>query len=128
MTDGPLSNPRVQKALKEEERRLRDWELADLETILGLREGRRFYYRLVFELGNLEGSSWFPAVKDGMSAALYSAQHEGVRWVGRTLAEEAQRHFPDLWRLLLNERLAREEADVARREQATKPSAGDDDE
>ena len=51
------SNKVLQRALKNNERRLRDFELADLESVLATFEGRRFYYRLVFEVCNLESSS-----------------------------------------------------------------------
>jgi hypothetical protein len=108
----------VQDALKAHERRLRDWEEADLEFVLRTKEGRRFYYRLIFELGNLNGPSWEPSIKDGNAAGQHTAHNEGLRTMARILADEAQGLFPDLWVLMLQERFSRHQAEIEERAKA----------
>jgi len=120
------SNKVLQRALKNNERRLRDFELADLESVLATFEGRRFYYRLVFEVCNLESSSFNPLIKDGACAAQHMAHMEGRRDVGRVMLQEAQAHCPDLWRKLLNEALVEAEAANAEREHLNKAAGATD--
>jgi len=112
-----------QEKLKQGERRLRDFELSDLEGVLRTPYGRRFYYRVVFEMCDLKGGSFYGEIKAGDSAAQHSARKEGIRQVGRWLDNEASEHFPELWLLAEQERLARVQADNERREQELK-SAG----
>jgi len=127
MKQGHLNDPAIQKALKGQQRKLRGWELADLETVLKTHEGRRMYYRLVFELCLLESSSFNSGIKDGVCSALHMAHLEGRRDIGRVLAQEAQAHLPDLWRLMVNERIAHADADAAERDRLTRPQETDHD-
>lgn len=101
-------------------------ERADLEELLRQPWGRRIYYRIVFQLGNLYSESFDPAIKDGMCAALHMARNEGIRWAGRRLAQEAQELCPDQWNQMLAERVAAaaEEARL-RREARTASTDGD---
>jgi len=113
---GPLVNMKLQRAMKDEERRLREWEIADIGEVMGTQAGRRFVYRIIFEVGNLESSSWCPTIKDGVCSALHMAHLEGMREGGRVVMREIQRHYPEQWQVMLNERLAKEAADNIQRE------------
>lgn len=115
---GHLSDERSQALLKDQERTLDDQEKADLISLLETYEGRRFYYRLVFELGGLHGASWFPAIKDGAAAAQHHAYAEGRRSVARTLELEAQAHCLELWLQLLKERFQRSAAEEGQQKRA----------
>ena len=121
---GGLSNVSLQRALKDNERELRDFEAVDLETVLSSEAGRRFFYRLVFEVCNIESSAFNPLIKDGVCAGLHMAHMEGRRDVGRVMLQEAQAHCPALWRKMLAEALVRAEAAAAKHEQLLQ-AAGD---
>ena len=125
--EGPLANQGLQRALKDNERALRDFETLDLEQVLETEHGRRFYYRLVFEMCNLESATFNPQIKDGVCSSLHMAHDEGRRDVGRVLLQEAQAHCPHLWRQVLNEALVRAEAASAAQEQITKAVGVPDD-
>lgn len=105
-------NPYVEekKALEKEAGLLRDlrpFEKDDLEGVLRTEQGRRFYYRLVFELGDIEGVSFTGSIKDGVAAFGHTAYNEGIRAFAHQLMDEATRHYPDLWEKMLVERIAR---------------------
>jgi hypothetical protein len=118
---------RTAKDERDLERKLNALELADLEELLRQPWGRRLYHRLVFLMGNLYSESFEPAIKDGMCAALHMARAEGVRWMARTLANEAQLHFPELWNQMLAERVLAAAEEARLRQQArTASTEGDD--
>ncbi len=102
--------------LEDRARMMRQFEVDDLKAVLSTESGRAFYYRIVFELAGLETPSWSPHIKEGLSASLHHAYLEGMRAVGRIMLLEAQSKFPAHWRDMLNERLAKEEADNLARE------------
>lgn len=124
---GSLANPAAQDLERELDRKLSAIELADLEELLRQPWGRRLYYRLVFEVGNLESASFDPAIKDGICAAIYMGRNEGIRWMAGVLRDEAVGSFPELWTLMLQERVAAaaEEAEARRKARETANTEGD---
>ena len=107
---------------RELERMLSAIEQADLEELLRQPWGRRFYYRLVYLMGNLDSESFDPSIKDGQCAALHMARAEGIRWMARVLAQEAQLLFPDFWNLMQQERISAA-AEEARLRQAARTAS-----
>jgi hypothetical protein len=109
------------------ERRLRDFELRDLEAVLRAPEGRGLVYRIIFELCGVEGPSFDPNIKDGICSALFTARAEGRREIGIVLRNEARDEFPDLWRMVLADRLQRDAAEDTRKQlEDFATSVGDD--
>jgi len=117
----------LQRKLRAVDRSLRGFELADLESVLKTSAGRRFYYRLVYELGNLEGTTFDPAIKDGNCLSLLSAHGDGVRAVARVLKNEAIENFPELWLMLTDERNKKARSDAIKREELLRNSGDNDD-
>ena len=109
------ADPKAVADGRKEERRLRAFELADLEEVLRSKAGRRFYYRLVFEMCSIQGACFDHQIKDGLCASLHMVHREGVRHVARTLELEAQTHAPDLYLLMLKERLERDAEEAKRK-------------
>ncbi len=92
-------------------RRARDTrtrEQMDLEAVLSSESGRRFYYRVVFLLCDIEGDTFDGKVRDGFCVAMHQARDNGKRWIGRKLRDEAQATCPDLWVAMIEEGIARE--------------------
>jgi hypothetical protein len=123
---GHLDSTKAQSILKAESRKMRGWELADLETILRSASGRRFYYRLVFEVCKLESSSARLNIREGDTAGLHTYFYEGQRSVAQTLALEAQTHCRELWVTMLSEALARDAADAVMKEKTIQSAEKDD--
>lgn len=113
--EGPLGNRGYQKAREKHDRELRAFEISDLEKILATDYGRRFYYRVVFEVCSIHGPSADLNIKDGYCAGLHSFFKDGMRYVGRILELEAWHHFPELWNQALNERLSRNRYEMEER-------------
>lgn len=124
MTEGILTDKKLQRVLEQQRRRLHEREVADLGDVLSTPAGRRWYHRLVFETCRVLQFSYDPSVKDGICAGQHQAHLDGQRSIGGLLLTEAQRHWPDLWLKTLEEAIAQDRADRAERDQATK-SAGD---
>lgn len=103
---GHLANPAAQAALADIQRDLSADERADLLHVMGSKQGRRFYYRLVFLLAGIETESFDSGIRDGVCLGVHMARNEGRRSVGLTLLQEAQRFAPELWVSMLAERLA----------------------
>lgn len=69
----------------------------DLRWVLSTEQGRRFYLRLLEDESNLQGQSF------AGSDTHLTAFREGVRAVGISLLEEAQRVAPGSYMKALNE-------------------------
>jgi hypothetical protein len=117
---------RAAKDERELDRILSAIERADLEELLRQPWGRRFYYRVVYLMGNLDSASFDPSIKDGACASLHMAHGEGVRWMARVLAKEAQELFPDLWNQMLAERVAAAAEEARLRREARTASTQDE--
>lgn len=121
MSDGPLANPAAnarELALEKADRALMD---ADLDTLLRQPWGRRFFSRLVFQVGNLEALELDEKIKDGICAAIHAARMDGIRWTGKFWADEALRVSPEFWSLCHQERVARG-AEYLRKQQEARNS------
>lgn len=95
-------------------------EANDLRSVLRTEAGRRLYYRLVYEVGDIEGRSFNHAIKDGVSADRHSAFAEGRREVARILKAEAiSTDFP-LWSRMMKERLERAELEESKTKTKTR--------
>jgi hypothetical protein len=73
---------------------------------------------------NLESDVFNPQIKDGVCLLGHMAHLDGMRYVGKMLKAEALAHYPELWSLMLQERVERHVADCAARDKVIK-SAGD---
>jgi hypothetical protein len=51
---GITGNESVQRELAKDDKRLRDFELSDLEAVLRTTEGRRLYYQIIYTSCELE--------------------------------------------------------------------------
>lgn len=125
---GSLANTAAQDAERAVDRKLSGIEEADLHELLRQPWGRRLYYRLVFLLGRLDAESFDPSIKDGVCAGIHMAHREGIRWMAGILRDEAIKHFPDLWTLMLQERVtaAAEEAKQRAKARETPNPEGDE--
>lgn len=116
-------DPRKQSKLKTMQMDLRGFEVDDLGLVLRTESGRRFYYRLVYEVGGLESPVYEGGIKPNIEINM--AYREGIRSVASWLKEEAQAHFPEQWRMLINERLSRAEQEARQRRDINKQKDGD---
>lgn len=111
-----IGNEAAQKALREQDRRLHDFELAALEGILSTESGRLYLYRLIYIVAGLENNPCNHDVKDGACAGLHSWFASGMSEVGRRLKAEIQDNFPRQWVRLIDEQVARAEKATLERE------------
>ena len=81
---------------RRKERVAREIELDDLRAVLSTPKGRRFFYRLIFDIAGVQSPSWSP------SAEIH--YKEGRRSVGIDLMLEAQNEFPLLYLNMIAER------------------------
>jgi hypothetical protein len=119
MSEGPLTNPAIQKRLKALDLRTTAIEAADLDAIMRSEAGRRFMYRMVFRIGLLQARSFD-------SSGQMMAFNEGRRAMALLLLAETQAVCPELWMVMLKERIALEEATQEAREEAAKPHGEDE--
>lgn len=109
--DGRLSNPDVQRRLKDMDIKMAAREAADLDAIMSTEFGRRWFYRLVFQIAALEAASYH-------NSGQAMAYQEGRRSVAIQLMQEAHAVCPELWMSMLKERLSVAEYERAQREEA----------
>lgn len=115
---GALADAHLQNVAKEREELKRTQELADLETVLGLPAGRRFLYRLIFEISGTESLSY-----TGNAETYF---REGRRDVGLTVRGEAQDNFPELYIRMVAEKMATRQEEVRRRKEERTPTETDE--
>ena len=116
--EGALANEDLQNVAKEREA-LRDaQQKADLEVILGTPPGRRFLYRLIFEIAGTESLSY-----TGNAETYF---REGRRDVGLTVRAEAQDNFPELYIRMVAEQMATRQEEVRRRKEERTPTEIDE--
>jgi len=119
MTENPLTNPRVQRRLKDLDLRVEAQDAADLDAIMRTTSGRRFMYRMVFLVGKLQARSY-----DSSGQAM--AFNEGRRAMALSLLNETQAICPELWMAMLKERISSEERMQYDRDEAKKPHGDDE--
>ena len=117
--DGRLSNPDLQRRLKDFHLQMEARETADLDALMRTDFGRRWYYRIVFQIGILES----PSYQTGGQGMAYQ---EGKRAIAIHLRDEAQAVCPELWIRMLQERLAAAEYESSQRHE-TERSHGEGD-
>jgi hypothetical protein len=124
---GPLSDPRVQRAMRKRTREISKTELALIFSVLREPVGRQFYWWVIENLcGTVQATAAFDG-PDAQLAALKTYFDEGRRWVGLELMTMAQDAFPDLYNQMAAESLQRQHAETEREERDHNDvSAGDD--
>lgn len=113
--EGSLSDPAIQKRLKDRGLRLEARDSADLDALMRTDFGRRWYYRLIFRIAGLESPSYQPSGQ-------LMAYAEGKRAIGIELRDEAHAVCPELWIRMLQERLLAAEQESAQRREVLSSS------
>jgi hypothetical protein len=117
---GITGNESVQRELAKDDKRLRDFELSDLEAVLRTAEGRRLYYQIIYTSCELEMLPVDLAIKDGICSSLHTYYRCGRQSVGQSLTINAKVNFPALWALTLKEHDDRAAKDADYRNKAIK--------
>ncbi len=115
---GALANPHLQDLAREREELKRTQELSDLNEVLNIPAGRRFLYRLIFEVAGTESLSY-----TGNAETYF---REGRRDVGLTVRSEAQDNFPELYIRMVAEQMANRQEEVRRRKEERTPTETDE--
>ena len=93
MGEGPLADPERVGKKRLQERLIRRNELDDVATILEMRSGRRFFWRLLSECG---------LYRTSMTGNNTTFFNEGMRNIGLKFMADVQ-EFPDLYLKMMKE-------------------------
>lgn len=96
-SEGPLADESRVNEQRKRDKLAREQEVEDLRYVMANPRGRRFFYRLVYEICGVENSSWNP------SALIHF--NEGRRSVGIDVKNEAQRTCPRDYLAMIEEKM-----------------------